>query len=297
MEKWLDAPCDWRDPASRREFAVFWDRSAEFGRITPLPSPQEVAGFYDVPGYYTHGDSGAPDKPNFAGKVLTHLAWRADNGSEPTAIWWKRTLGDGPLRILEVGCGDGRNLSVLRDLGHDVVGVEPDAAARKNATAAGHHVLDGTAEALPDLQGTFDAVIFMHVLEHCIDPAAAIENARGLLREGGKLIVEVPNNECLGIRDFGNCWYFLDIPRHLNFFTGRSLSATTERAGLAVQRIEYRGFQRRFGAAWMDAQNAIASRFGRAKIGAWKYWFHLLRTAFVSDAKKYDSVRIIATLT
>jgi SAM-dependent methyltransferase len=153
---------------------------------------------------------------------------------------------------------------MLAALGHSVVGVEPDPAAAAVARRAGHHVYDGTAESLPpELSAeSFDVVIFMHVLEHCIDPFGAIRNAVGVLRNDGLVVAEVPNNGCEGARRFGVMWHWLDTPRHLNFFTAQSLADLFRSAGLGVQDVSFRGFCRQFSSSWKNAQGEIATRLG-----------------------------------
>ncbi|WHZ10392.1 MAG: hypothetical protein OJF60_000831 [Burkholderiaceae bacterium] len=72
------------------------------------------------------------------------------------------------LRILEVGCSEGRRLAWLRDsLGADVYGVEPSANAVEQACARGVDARRGTADALPYPDATFDVVIFGFCLYLC----------------------------------------------------------------------------------------------------------------------------------
>ncbi|ARE42548.1 3-demethylubiquinol 3-O-methyltransferase (plasmid) [Rhodovulum sp. P5] len=302
-ETWMRVPGDWRRPAVDERYTVLWDRARKYGQVSPRPAAADVPAFYEIQDYYTHSGTAlsAGATRTIGQKALEHLAWRADRGTEPDARWWAEILGDAPRRILEIGCGNGTNLTTLAALGHDVTGVEPDPAAREVARKAGFEVHPGTAEALPDrLAGeTFDAVVFMHVLEHCVDPAAAMGNAVGLLGTGGLLIAEVPNNECLGAAHFGPLWHWLDVPRHLNFFTRNSLCALFEDAGLSVEDVLFRGYCRQFGPAWREVQAHIAAVFGMdrdRRIGTRSYWLYLLQTAAAAPGKKYDSVRVVGKL-
>ncbi|MDR3481928.1 MAG: methyltransferase domain-containing protein [Burkholderiaceae bacterium] len=102
-------------------------------------------------------------------------------------------------RVLDVGAGSGRDLAVLRAMGFDAFGVEPNAAMR--AVAVCNHpelagrVLDG---ALPQLGvpfgGGFDGVVCSAVLMH-VAPADLPPSAlalRALLAPGGRLLVSLP---------------------------------------------------------------------------------------------------------
>lgn len=299
---WIKVPGDWRKANSDKHYDILWDGSRAFGQLWPRPTGTEVATFYEVDEYYTHQSTS--DRKESSASVLqrvqTKLSWLRDYGIEPDKNWWAKTLGDKTLRILEVGCGNGSNLSMFISLGHQVVGVEPDPSALEVARSLGHQVFQGTAENLPAevLNDRFDAVVFMHVLEHCIDPSMAVANAVKLLKPGGQLVAEVPNNDCQGVKRFGELWYWLDVPRHLNFFTESSLRSLAVTSGLTVDGSCFSGYCRQFGESWKKAQVEIAKKFGAEgdkRIESKSYWFYLLETAWSSDNRKYDSVRVICS--
>ncbi|UIY28405.1 class I SAM-dependent methyltransferase [Neorhizobium galegae] len=116
-----------------------------------------------------------------------------------------------------------RLLGRFKALGFNVLGVEPDAAARAEAAKAGVTVLAGTCEELPaDLKGqSCDLVIMRHVLEHCRDPILALQKAFFLTRPGGILFCEVPNCAATHFKSLGVCSAMFDAPRHLYFFYAR----------------------------------------------------------------------------
>ena len=103
---------------------------------------------------------------------------------------------DRARRVLDVGCNDGTfGATVLAARpGREVWGIEPhdlDAAAaatRLTGVAQGFY-----PDALADVPGTFDCVSFNHVLEHMIDPWAALRATRERLVPGGVIVGELPN--------------------------------------------------------------------------------------------------------
>ena len=298
--RWLLVPGDWRRPDVKDEYEILWDRERSFGQIWPRPQLSEVLTYYEVEDYYTHGRRAAQatQAQSLVQRLQTKISWLADKGVEPDTGWWLSVLGNQKLRILEIGCGHGANLTALQKLGHSVFGVEPDPAARAIARDAGHEVYDGTAEDLPsEVSGErFDVIIFMHVLEHCIDPFDAIRSAVGVLKEGGTVVAEVPNNECRGAARFGIAWHWLDVPRHLNFFTSHSLCELFRSAELHVEDVTFRGFCRQFSPGWKSVQSEIASRLGLRDDERPKeldYWHYLAATMWSGKSKKYDSVRVV----
>jgi 2-polyprenyl-3-methyl-5-hydroxy-6-metoxy-1,4-benzoquinol methylase len=302
-KSWLLVPGDWRRPAVADSYKLLWDSSRSYGQLWPRPSHSDVAAFYDLDAYYTHhtGKNASNQKIGLRQKVQTKLSWWSDKGVDACADWWKDVLGAKKLRILEVGCGNGANLSIFQALGHECVGVEPDAKALDVARSQGHEVYAGTAENLPDelADDRFDVVVFMHVLEHCIHPSLAVKNATNLLNPGGLFVAEVPNNESRGAKRFGELWYWLDVPRHLNFFTEASLGTLVTTSGMQIESFFFRGYCRQFGADWKNAQSHIADTFGVTddhRVGGANYWRHLAETAWSGDRQKYDSVRVLAVL-
>lgn len=128
-------------------------------------------------------------------------------------------------------------------------------------------------------------VLMSHVLEHCIDPIGSVKNAAKLLSDEGTLVVEVPNNAALGFDWFEGKWPWTDIPRHLSFFTDRSLDRVLGNAGLTITETLYTGYARQFLPWWRE-------QIGDARSG----WPLLLTSAALSPRRKYDSIRIHARL-
>jgi SAM-dependent methyltransferase len=102
-------------------------------------------------------------------------------------------------RVLDVGCGTGRDVVALLDLGFDAFGVEPHDAMRARALARDPRLAARVAPAtLPDLGqpfgGGFDGLVCCAVLMHL--PADALAPAlaamAALLRPAGRLLLGLP---------------------------------------------------------------------------------------------------------
>lgn len=140
------------------------------------------------------------------------------------------------LRVLDVGCNTGELLSLFKEKGCEVAGVEvspgPARLARKRL---GAQVWEGRVEDVLPAGETFDVVALAHVLEHIHQPVALLERLKSALRPGGKLLVEVPNAEDLGVHVWGGRYRSLCPGDHVSFFTEKSLDGALQRAGLHVQ--------------------------------------------------------------
>ena len=290
MQRWLSIPPR-RGIAESRPYSLYWCAVCRFGRIDPMPSWNELAQHYGS--YYTHGphDTGKARR-SMMERLRVHLAWRVDRGEPLNAAAIRRWLPAGDAAVCDIGCGDGKLLRDLLSENVSVVGIEPDPVARSVAPA-GVSVLEGSAECLPSSlpRGAYDAVVVSHVLEHCASPATALRNIYSLLKPGGTALITVPNNNSEGLRYSGPAWRWLDVPRHVNFFTSRSLSTLCNAAGLSVVEVEYDGYCRQFTDKWAGEELRISEEFGLSR--RLPRWPLLLRTFFSSPERKYDTVRII----
>lgn len=99
---------------------------------------------------------------------------------------------DGDARLLDAGCGSGRNMVLLRSLGQ-VTGLEPSPAsvAVAEQRAVGE-VVQGSIESMPFDAGRFDLAVALDVIEHLDDDRAALRELRRVVRPGGFLLVTVP---------------------------------------------------------------------------------------------------------
>lgn len=156
-----------------------------------------------------------------------HPAWRA---SFDASCMFLKARPDG--RLLEIGSGGGKQLTIMRSLGWDVRGVDRDADARENARSRGLEVDLGVLEQQGYPGDSFDAVISNHVIEHVFDPLALMKEIYRILKPGGQLVFITPNIESLGRRIYRNYdVMFMDSPRHLFVFTVPSLRLLAEKAG------------------------------------------------------------------
>jgi SAM-dependent methyltransferase len=142
-------------------------------------------------------------------------------------------------RVLDLGCGAGRFVAALRDAGADPVGVEIAegalARAREVAPGADLRLLEADGS-IPLAHGSVDLVWCSEVLEHVADGAHLLQEARRVLRPGGRLLVTVPYHgrvqaALVGLVRFDA--HFDPQGQHLRFFTRASLRAALLSAGFS----------------------------------------------------------------
>jgi SAM-dependent methyltransferase len=141
---------------------------------------------------------------------------------------------DRPGRVLDIGCAAGYFLSVMKDEGWQVTGLEPSDAIRRQAAEliGAENVLGGLLGEVDLEPGSFDLITLWDVLEHIPDPVAALAEARKLLAPGGKLLIETQNVDSRAARLLGPRWQHYKHTEHIYHFNPDTLNEVLARAGL-----------------------------------------------------------------
>ena len=135
------------------------------------------------------------------------------------------------LRILDAGCGSGRNMVELARRG-SVTGVEPASASLEAARArkAGAVVAGSLDDPLPFDDASFHLAVALDVLEHVEDDRAALRELARVLVPGGRLLVTVPQ--------YGWLWGEHDVlAHHHRRYTRPQLLGRAAAAGLHAERV------------------------------------------------------------
>ncbi len=136
-------------------------------------------------------------------------------------------------RILEIGCGTGHNLMMLKRFGR-VDGIEIDAGARAIASRRlGHPVLDAPLPELPGVEDcAYDLVACLDVIEHVVEDKAALSSIAGKLRPEGRVLITVPA--------FPWMWSAHDVVNHhQRRYTRATLTELVRGAGLKLEMLSW----------------------------------------------------------
>jgi len=136
-------------------------------------------------------------------------------------------------RILEIGCGTGHNLAMLKRFGR-VDAIEIDPAARAIATQRlGHAVMDAPLPVLTGVEeGAYDLVAILDVLEHVEEDREALESIARKLRPGGRILIAVPAHPWM--------WSAHDVVNHhKRRYTRGTLRAVVAEAGLKLEMMSW----------------------------------------------------------
>ena len=132
------------------------------------------------------------------------------------------------IRSLDIGAGGGEWVYLMKGLGNEAFGIEPNQGygsfARDNYDV---EVFLGMYQEAQFEKESFDLVTLFQVLEHLADPVVDIRNMAEFLKPGGLFVIEVPDILFPGMR-FAHKWH----DGHLYGFDGLTFEAIAARAGL-----------------------------------------------------------------
>lgn len=144
-------------------------------------------------------------------------------------------------RVLDIGCGFGLLLDLLKGCGWETYGLDLSEAAIRLVRKKGHVGVSGPFAAGLYPPGFFDAVIMSHSIEHLREPGEYLSLANRVLKDGGELVLLAPNAGSLGFRLFRSRWAAMETPRHLFIPSIRAMRALIEGKGFRVVSVSHTG--------------------------------------------------------
>jgi SAM-dependent methyltransferase len=203
----------------------------------PRPTLAALVSFYSKPGKYDSWLEIEVLKDRLWARRLRKLMKHASRGN-----------------LLDVGTGTGQFLKVAKPFFQSVTGTEVSESGLRVARERYElEVVRGELGECALPQNAFDTITLFHVLEHVPDPRKTLALCHGLLRDGGTLLVCVPNDvlawtsklkilgKKLGLRPFQKFSPKVGVPRvfssreiHLSHFTAPVLKRSLEHEGFEV---------------------------------------------------------------
>jgi len=218
-----------------------------------------------------------------------HYTGRAESGNYRPELAAERTRTlrgiadviqrfDQSGRILDVGCFDGTLLDLAKENGWDPYGIElqgPAAtlAAKKHPGRIMHVTVE---DAATQIEGEFEAISAIGVIEHLRDPLALVALADRSLVPGGLLVVQTPDAGSLPARLLGRYWPCLAAPEHITYFSRRNLRRLLVSRGFTIESSKSHWKRLRIGYAYdqLDYFGPELKRFVRlaARIVPKRVW-------------------------
>lgn len=182
--------------------------------------------FYENSGMRKYGDT------DFRSVRITAMA-----DDERRFNMFKSSLAN--KSVLDFGCGAGGFIHRADNICKFVDGIEPEKLMRDQLSKEGVTCFS-SSEAAKRAKKKYDIITFFHVIEHLDDPISELGGVRDLLKDKGKIIIEVPNCDD-ALLSLYNSKAFADFTYwscHLYLYSDRTLTVMVRRAGYKVNFIK-----------------------------------------------------------
>jgi len=214
--------------ASKESFNLVTCNACKFVFTNPRPKQDEIGRYYQVENYISHTgtQTGLVNK-------LYHFARKFTLKQKLKLVNSLSKKGS----LLDIGCGTGNFLQVVKNDDWKVTGVEPDLAARKLAIETCGENIHEEAFLNQENINKYDIITMWHVLEHVHELDKRLIQLKKLLQPGGRLIVAVPNCASKDATHYKAFWGAYDVPRHLYHFTPKDIKKLFESNLFEVEKI------------------------------------------------------------
>jgi 2-polyprenyl-3-methyl-5-hydroxy-6-metoxy-1,4-benzoquinol methylase len=142
-------------------------------------------------------------------------------------------------RILDLGCGYGHFIEIMRDCGWAECGIDPSSRVLYNAKKKGLNVIETSIDDISFPNNSFDVVTAFYVLEHLPDPLSTAKKIYEMLKPGGVMVIRVPHTtpivRFLSIFKIDNNLY--DTPYHLYDFSPGTITVLLKKAGFSLIQV------------------------------------------------------------
>jgi ubiquinone/menaquinone biosynthesis C-methylase UbiE len=194
------------------------------------PDEKEISSYYASDDYLSHNDS-APGLTS----ALYRFSRRIMLGRKRKIT--EKAAGIKKRNLLDIGCGTGHFVDVMKQAKWEVKGIEINDKARQYAISRfGVEVSDpGQIASLET--GSFDCITMWHVLEHFQDPFMYISEVSRLMKAEGTCIIALPNCSSYDAEHYGKFWAAFDVPRHLWHFSPFSFQLFAQKAGFTIRSV------------------------------------------------------------
>jgi 2-polyprenyl-3-methyl-5-hydroxy-6-metoxy-1,4-benzoquinol methylase len=193
--------------------------------VSPPPSQEELASFYQQMSYYQGSEYGYA---NYFAQRPAH-----ERLARERLVRIER-LRPYRGRILDVGCAAGFFLHVAKTRGWEPVGVEVSREMARYAEELLNVSVASTTPLLGAAPTSFDAVTMWEYIEHIADPRSEVERLTTLLKPGGILALSTPNANYWVAVHRPSYWREFKPPAHIGFFTEVTLRRMLMECGLEV---------------------------------------------------------------
>jgi 2-polyprenyl-3-methyl-5-hydroxy-6-metoxy-1,4-benzoquinol methylase len=195
---------------TKEKFDLLFDAENEMLITSPVPNNLEK--YYQSDDYISHTDQ----SESLTDKLYVFIK----NYNLKRKVRLLNCIFPEKGSLLDIGAGTGDFLVTAKENNWRVAGVEPNQKARRYAKTKGVN-LAAALNLIPIC--SYDIITLWHVLEHMPNLNDQLAHITRLVKNGGYLILAVPNYKSYDAHYYKEHWAAYDVPRHLYHFTKPSI--------------------------------------------------------------------------
>jgi 2-polyprenyl-3-methyl-5-hydroxy-6-metoxy-1,4-benzoquinol methylase len=215
---------------SGEEFRIKKCNSCGFKITENIEDEENIGSYYQSEKYISHSNTSKGLVNSVYHSVRKYMLGRKRRLVE-------KSTGLRKGEILDVGTGTGFFLNEMYENGWQVTGTEKSSDARDFAKKEFklNNLPSEQIFALKDK--SFDVITLWHVLEHIHQLNEIMATFNRLLKNDGKLIIAVPNNDSSDAKHYRDFWAAYDVPRHIWHFEPKQMKQLGEKHGFKLNSL------------------------------------------------------------
>ena len=203
---------------SEEFFEIFECNTCFVGFTLPELSKKELEKYYNKEKYHSY------QKDNSGFSLIYKLIQKINNRYKLNIL---NRLDI--KNLLDYGSGSGEFVRFCNSNGMSAVGFEPINKVKREKVYQNIKNIEDKK---------YDCVTLWHVLEHTKDPINVLKLVKGMLNEGGWIIVALPNKDSYDNIYYGKNWAGYDVPRHQYHFNPKSFNSLVSSVELKTEFIK-----------------------------------------------------------
>ena len=213
---------------SKEKFEIVECQHCKFVFTNPRPDQESIGKYYESDTYISHTNS----KETLFEKVY-HLVRNYTLKSKLNII---NRYAENNKSILDYGCGTGAFLSICKQNGWKIEGIEPNISARNQTEDSLNQKIFENKDEI-ETSKKYKVITLWHVLEHVHELNETFEWLKNRLEDNGRLMIAVPNHLSEDANEYKEHWAAYDVPRHLYHFDQNSMGKLTKKFGMKIEKI------------------------------------------------------------
>ncbi|MEA1887631.1 MAG: class I SAM-dependent methyltransferase [Bacteroidota bacterium] len=205
-----------------KKFPVSRCRNCGFTFTNNYPEEKETAIFYSSDEYISHSDTtkGVVNK-------IYHLVREWMLSFKFRIL--KNKSGLKTASVLDIGSGIGYFPLFLKKKGWQGHGIEISEDARDYAQNKNSIILKPPSGIEDFETRSMDIITMWHTLEHFYHPGKYLDSAHRILKDGGLLVIAVPNHWSFDAKRYKEFWAAWDVPRHMWHYNPDTIQALADK--------------------------------------------------------------------